>query len=141
MRIIRQGDILLIQRAKLPAGARRQAVRELRLPGETGHAHVLALTHGASFFKGPQGQDLVEIPQGSVAVLEHEEHPLVELPGGVWEIRRSEVFDWLRANEQESSVWTRRAKGAVAWLAEEAREPRREARREEPEPTRMPYAD
>jgi hypothetical protein len=141
MRIIRQGDILLIQRAKLPAGARRQLVRELRLPGETGHAHVLTLPHRASFFKGPQGQDLVEIPQGAVAVLEHEEHPPVELPGGIWEIRRSEVFNWVRANEQESSTWPRRVKNAVDWFAEEAREPRREARREEPEPTRMPYAD
>jgi hypothetical protein len=91
MDLVRQGDLMLVRLPQLPQGAKRRKEAVLELKGETGHSHRLL---GAQLYEGPQGQPLAVVAPDAEAVLEHPEHPLVEIPEGVWEVRRPQIFDF-----------------------------------------------
>ncbi len=89
MQRIRQGDVFLVRCQRLPQGARRRLEATLRIPGETGHAHEL---NGATLYE-VDGRPFVAV-DGQVATLTHEQHPTIDIPSGVWEVRASRIFDW-----------------------------------------------
>ena len=86
---IRQGDLLLVRRRRLPRGATPRSESLLRVHGEEGHAHVL---RGAELFEN-NGQPIAVVPKGGEARLEHEEHPDITIPAGIWEIRRAREYE------------------------------------------------
>lgn len=87
---IRQGDVLLVRLPRLPRSARRRREAVLAVPGENGHRHLLK---GAQLFEH-DGRALAVVPEGRTALLEHDEHPHVAVPEGVWEIRLPRTYDW-----------------------------------------------
>jgi len=91
MNAIRQGDLVLVRLPRLPERAKRRKEAVLELKGETGHSHRL---FGAQLYEGQQGQPVVVVAPGTEAILDHPEHPAVEVPEGVWEVRRPEVFNF-----------------------------------------------
>jgi hypothetical protein len=79
MKLLRQGDVLLIERPA-PKAARATGENGLRVPGErTGHAHVME----AEVFEGPDGRRLLYLPEGGT--MTHEEHAPLAVPAGWWE--------------------------------------------------------
>jgi len=89
MRLIRQGDVLLVRLPGLPRGARLRPETIARIPGEDGHAHVLTGSQLYEFGGRP-----IAVVRNGKAVLDHDEHPAVSIGEGVWEIRTPRVFDW-----------------------------------------------
>jgi hypothetical protein len=104
---LRQGDVLLVPVAELPAGCesvKRRAGRLVLAEGEaTGHAHVvvgrsrLVERRESRRWSPPVVTRYVLVEQA--AVLEHEEHLPVELAVGVYEVRRQREY------RPERSVW------------------------------------
>lgn len=90
MYAIRQGDVLLVRLNELPEGAQRRQEAIARIPGENGHAHDLK---GAQLYEA-NGRPVVAVGAGETVVLEHDEHPTVSVPEGVWELRTPQSFDW-----------------------------------------------
>lgn len=86
---IRQGDIVLVRKRRLPREARRRSEDWLRVPGEDGHVHLL---RGAKLFED-NGQALALVAKGTTAVLEHGEHDQQIVPPGVWELRTAEEYE------------------------------------------------
>jgi len=90
IRYIRQGDVLLVRLRRLPRSAHRRQETVLSIPGENGHRHLL---EGAELYEA-NGRALAVVPKGKTAILEHDEHPSVSVPHGVWEIRLPRTYDW-----------------------------------------------
>jgi hypothetical protein len=89
MRVIRQGDVVLISTDEPPEDAKpvdaeasigniTVAPGSVIIHGETGHRHVL---QGVSVYTG-SGRVYVVVREPTV--LRHEEHPSVEVPPGIY---------------------------------------------------------
>lgn len=94
----RQGDVLLIPVAALPKGCRpipAEGERIILARGEvTGHAH--AVIGGAEYFRSSRRLQRFLVVGGNGALLRHEEHAPIDLPAGVYEVRRQrELEDWV----------------------------------------------
>lgn len=96
MRVIRQGDVVLIS-TKLPEDAKPATAEvsignttvapgSIIIHGETGHSHVL---QGVETYIG-SGRVYVVVKESVVLV--HEEHPSVEVPPGIYVV--SHVQDY-----------------------------------------------
>ena len=90
-KLIRQGDVMFIPIAKLPAGDRKKRSNGTVAYGEvTGHAHRLADLASAEVLEIGDGL-FVHISEDGVriegATFQHEEHLPVTLPPGDYEIR------------------------------------------------------
>ena len=95
--MVRQGDVLLIPVATLPAGAAqkpRDQGRVVLAYGEvTGHAHVVQSDAEAveAFLADHNGQTFLSAPAGSRVV--HEEHDAIPLEGVYRVVRQREWTD------------------------------------------------
>lgn len=110
MRMIRQGDVLLVRLSALPADAQRRPEALAVISGENGHRHVVS---GARLFEDLTGRAFAVVNPGATAVLDHDEHPRVVIPEGVWEIRTPRVFDW--PSTVEDRTVTRREERSVPY--------------------------
>jgi len=101
MRVIRQGDVVLIS-TELPEDAKpvtadasigniTVAPGSIIVHGETGHAHVL---QGVGTYVG-SGRVYVVVREP--AVLRHEEHPSVEVPPGIYIVSHVQDYALSRA--------------------------------------------
>lgn len=87
IKMIRQGDVLLIRRPAPQAALKKVAAQGLRVPGErTGHAHVLE----AEVFEQADGTRLLQLSEPRM--LTHEEHAAIEVEPGWWEPRLQREF-------------------------------------------------
>lgn len=95
-RPIRQGDVLLVPCAAIPAGVRQEAVENGRVVlarGETtGHAHAMAADRVCHFREDGSGSGAYLRIEGTAPVaLTHEEHsPLMVPPGSYRVVRQRE---------------------------------------------------
>lgn len=93
MEMYRQGDVLLVRRAKKPPGrfseytlVERDAGRVVLAYGEeTGHAHAIA-DPGAQLIERWLDQRRFLSVRSSETVLRHEEHDAIHLQPGVYEV-------------------------------------------------------
>lgn len=92
----RQGDILLVAAHHVPSGAREQESCVLAEGEATGHAH--RILDGAALWMDAGGSRYVEV-MGQAAVLVHEEHRPITLPGPA-------VYRVIR--QREYTVWQAR---------------------------------
>jgi hypothetical protein len=87
----RHGDILIQAVKALPEGATRKpavGVAVLAEGEQTGHAHTLT---GAALQLWELGNRLfAEVPEGGV--LNHQEHGVIQVPPGVYEVVRQRVY-------------------------------------------------
>ena len=101
--MIRQGDVLLVQVATIPKGARaadRDARGRLVLAeGEvTGHAHVLdAPPSEATLLTTDEGERFLRLV--TAAPLVHEEHATIQVAPGLW--RQVPQEEWTDAMEPQ----------------------------------------
>jgi hypothetical protein len=78
-KVIRQGDVILREISNLPYWARYEdSKKEIRITGETGHAHVLK---GEVYGDGGVGSYVRLTEPGE---LEHEEHDHIVVPPGIY---------------------------------------------------------
>ena len=94
--IFRQGDVLIIPVAKLPANlapVEREHGRIILAHGEvTGHAHGIA-SERAGLFRDPKLAAVFMHVSGNAPVaLEHEEHSTIQIPPGNYEVRRQREY-------------------------------------------------
>ena len=113
----RQGDVLLIAVEQAPDEYTRvpdEAGRFVLAHGEaTGHAHAIS-TRQAEFFEEPSTERrFLVIPSAHGGELRHEEHGPIQLPRGIYEVRRQREL-------QPESVGRRTAwmVDRTAWVAD-----------------------
>ena len=91
----RQGDVLLLEVARRPLGARpvsRVHGRLVLAHGEvTGHAHVVT-DSAAELVTREQADELYLLVYGDEVVLEHEEHDTIALPPGTYRVIRQREY-------------------------------------------------
>ena len=92
--VIRQGDVYLFPGAKVPKGAKpvpTEGGRTILAHGElTGHAHAIA-DEGVALMEDEKGGRVLDVPRE--AQLDHEDHGVVPIPAGTYEVRRQR--EWL----------------------------------------------
>jgi hypothetical protein len=99
IKVLRQGDVLLIPVDAIPAGAkevkRDDKGRIILAEGEvTGHAHAV-LEKNATLFEilGADGKEAARfLNVGKDTSVKHEEHGEVQLTKGVYEVRRQREY-------------------------------------------------
>jgi len=82
MECIRQGDVLLKPISKIEGQLDCVGEKVLAYGEVTGHKHILR-GEGTNFYKN-QGQVLVEVP--AEAELWHDEHSLLKVPKGIYQV-------------------------------------------------------
>jgi hypothetical protein len=91
MRAYRQGDVLVVEIAALPAGIEpmeRSARGAVLAEGEaTGHAHAIRSERAALFNAPGLGAVFMRV-SGEAVALEHDEHDSIVIPPGDYEIIR-----------------------------------------------------
>lgn len=101
MNMVRQGDVLLVAVAAIPAGAKpiaRDKGRVILATGEaTGHAHAI-VSEDAILSEADNARFLRIV--GSGAVLTHEEHAAVAIPPGDYRIVIGREWDPAMAARQ-----------------------------------------
>lgn len=83
--MFRQGDLLFIRVAELPKDAEK-ASKTLAIGEATGHKH--RATGMLQVFKQPLGPTFLKGP-GQIV---HEEHAIIDIPEGVYEMRRQREY-------------------------------------------------
>lgn len=83
----RQGDLLIIEVAELPAGSQPAAGLVLAEGEATGHAHRL---DRGQLFRTAEGKLYFKNEQE--AVLSHDEHAALSFPPGTYEVRRQREY-------------------------------------------------
>ena len=90
----RHGDLLLVSVGEMPDGAKqvgREAGRVVLAYGEaTGHAHAIATPDVYQWDVAGQRYVQVEV---EAADLTHEEHGVISLPRGVYQVIRQQGWD------------------------------------------------
>ena len=98
---IRQGDVMLVPVDEIPAEARKQRPRRRLVLAEgeaTGHHHVLEVDRATKLEELLLPGDVAELEQRFVrvldeaAVLTHQEHATLEIPPGLYEVRRQREY-------------------------------------------------
>ena len=94
--MLRQGDVLMVPVAKLPAkleSVKRERGRLILAHGEaTGHAHAIK-DKRAALFRDPKLAALFMHVSGDTAVeLEHDEHDTIEVPPGNYQVIRQREY-------------------------------------------------
>ena len=90
MQVLRQGDVLLVQVAELPKGAKREKPENGRVilaHGEvTGHAHAIAVKPKApvAVAWSANAERFLQVMEKTT--LRHEEHGVVDLNPGIYHI-------------------------------------------------------
>ena len=98
-KMIRQGDVLVMQATKKAITRAHAEVRDARgavlAEGEaTGHHHRVKLP-GVTLLRAEGVSDAVlSVPRDVVALLEHEEHGTIEIGGGTHVVRRQREYAW-----------------------------------------------
>ena len=98
MRIIRQGDVLLVPVPEMPANAAPVAAEDSRLilaRGEaTGHHHSIRFEDRVALFRedGSGAGLFLSVTGAAPAVLEHQEHHALQIPPGNFEVRRQKEY-------------------------------------------------
>ena len=92
----RQGDILLLRCASIPAGARPEAPEDgcvVLARGETtGHAHVMAADRVCHFRDDGTGGGFVRVEGKAAVALTHEEHAPLMVPPGSYRVLRQREY-------------------------------------------------
>ncbi len=97
MKIYRQGDVMIIATASIPAAAKNEVTRDngrivLAYGEVTGHAHAIHKS-GAVLLTAPDTEDrFLRIMDASGVTLEHEEHATITLPPGDYIVRRQREY-------------------------------------------------
>jgi len=90
----RQGDILLRPVSRLPRSAfllpDQESARVLAYGEKTGHRHVLTEGHVYAS-QGPRGQQTF-VQVDSPARLVHDEHAMIDVPPGIYEVVRQRTY-------------------------------------------------
>ena len=99
--MFRQGDVFVIplkgeKRWKTASKIERENGRVVLAHGEvTGHAHAIGSTRAVMFREdgtGSGGRTLLEISGKEPVELSHEEHATIQLPPGLYEVRRQREY-------------------------------------------------
>ena len=91
MKMYRQGDILIVERASLPKGAAVKRTKGNILDGETtGHVHRVADVSVADVLEIGDGLFL-SVSENGVSIV-HEEHAPIMLPEGTYEVIRQREY-------------------------------------------------
>lgn len=97
--IIRQGDILIVPIAQLPAAAVKPVAPEhgrvVLAHGEaTGHHHSIRLEDRVALFRedGSGGGLFLSVMGDAPVALEHQEHHALQIPPGSFEVRRQKEY-------------------------------------------------
>lgn len=92
----RQGDILLIPCAGIPAGAKEEAPEQGRVVlarGEvTGHSHAMAAERVRFFRDDGLGRAFVQVTGEAPVDLKHEEHAPLAIPPGNYRLVRQREY-------------------------------------------------
>ena len=92
----RQGDVLLLPCAGIPAGARPEAPEDGRVVlarGEvTRHAHVMGAERVCHFRDDGTGRGYVRVEGDAPAALTHEEHEALMVPPGDYRVVRQREY-------------------------------------------------
>lgn len=96
MRVMRQGDVLIIPVAKMPENLEpiaRDKGRVVLAYGEiTGHAHTVKDKRAALFRDPKLAAVFMHVSGDATVALEHEEHGTIEIAPGDYEIRRQREY-------------------------------------------------
>jgi hypothetical protein len=94
--MFRQGDVLIIPVAQMPAGLKKLAREDGRVVlahGEvTGHAHAIADKRAALFRDPKLAAIFMHVTGDAPVALEHEEHGTIAIPPGDYEVRRQREY-------------------------------------------------
>lgn len=95
--LFRQGDVLLVSVKALPLNASpqpKQAQVTLALGEVTGHSHVLVADPADTIapFTVPDQTDVVFLEIMETAFLKHDEHATLDIPAGIYEVRRQREY-------------------------------------------------
>ena len=95
--IYRHGDISLIPIGQLPAGltAKNAVIAEGEI---SGHLHAFAASAQVACFIDAAQQQFVHVIEPSV--IDHPEHGPLEIPAGIYAVRRSRELDLLNEIQQ-----------------------------------------
>lgn len=87
--MLQQGDVILVSINKLPEDLKPH--NNVLAEGEaTGHHHT-ANGAGIAVMEGEKGELFLQAPLG--ATIEHEEHKVLDVPAGTYEVRRVQEYD------------------------------------------------
>ncbi len=97
--MFRQGDVLLVPVAAVPNGATKTDNRVLVMGEVTGHSHRITGQVSVYKWKSPAQSWRDEETYLSVtdAELVHEEHGPIQVPSGIYQVRRQREYDPARA--------------------------------------------
>lgn len=91
--MFRQGDVLIVEAATVPANptkVKREAKRIVLAHGEvTGHAHAIESAH-ATLWQSGDGARFLEVKR--TCSLQHEEHATITIPAGVYRVIRQREY-------------------------------------------------
>ena len=94
-RMYRQGDVLLVSAAAVPEGANKTDNRVLVVGEVTGHSH--RITGQVSVFKWKSPSQAWRDEETYLSVTEaelvHEEHGAIQVPSGIYQVRRQREYD------------------------------------------------
>lgn len=91
--MFQQGDLLFVPVNEIPEGLDAQAHRVLAEGEATGHTHE-AVAEDAVLYGDERGRLYLETPSGTEVT--HQEHRVVALPPGRYEVRRVREYDHFR---------------------------------------------
>jgi len=97
-KVLRQGDVCLVRLQELPSLAKLNGETELRIEGETaGHIHLACRVKVAVAERPrldwnllPPRQTLIVVDEPTI--MTHPEHPPLEIPAGVYEVRQAREY-------------------------------------------------
>ncbi len=89
----RQGDLLFVRRRRLPEGetTRKRENGHIAEGEVTGHVHRLATLDAAEVLEVGDGLYLNITAEGGVSIV-HDEHKPLDLPSGVFEVKRQREY-------------------------------------------------
>lgn len=96
MEMYRQGDLLFIKTSDIPILENKVQEKIILKSNVTGHSH--SITKGILYKQEPDSQSVfcyIDCPEGTELL--HQEHKTINLPEGIYEVRRQrEVSGYVR---------------------------------------------
>jgi hypothetical protein len=96
-KIIRHGDVLLRAKDKIPEGAKKLGTKIVAEGEATGHNHKFQ--GQVSIYETEQGQKFVYAKEELQLV--HQEHKMVQVPAGIYEVIQEQEFDPFQSEIQK----------------------------------------
>ena len=96
-KLYRHGDVWMRKITELPEGeAIKTSSVKLALGEATGHAHTLQIPVGAMLQYWGKDGDVTHFELPSIAELTHNEHKMLKIEPGIYEIIREQEYDYFK---------------------------------------------